>query len=135
MTKLPQRPDFTKAYQKVAEVHNGSASQERAVVIRAALDAARDYIAAVVDREERAISPQVLLDVNEIFTALKEARIEGEIAMLIEPPGMEMPGKYSVLTEHGKFVGEAGQLATTITLIGKALALARPLVEFDDVPE
>lgn len=123
--RLPPRPDFERAYRVVGEVYNGNASQERANVIRATLDTARNYIACVVEREERAIGPQVLLDVNAIFTALKEAGIAGTVAMLVEPPGPALPGQYSVETRFGKLTGEAAQLAETITLLGRALATRR----------
>lgn len=123
---LPPKPDFGDAYEMVRQVYSGAASQDRARVIKGALDAAKAYINAVVEREERDINPWMINDCVAIYIVLKEHGIAGVIRLVEAPEGQGAEGCYSVETIlYGKIVGTAAQLAEVFDLIGRSIERAQ----------
>lgn len=110
----------------VNEVWHGKAGQTRGENLRSYIKQMSEWMQEVVKLEERAASPQLLLDLNQMFQALNANGITGTIAQRVAPPGPGLPGEYSIETEYGKFIGEAAQLANTINLLATGIRANGP---------
>lgn len=119
---LRRPPSLQRGYELADAMEDGLAGQGRAKDLRLLLNGVQEWMRQMAGLEEREFAPQLLVDLYEMFSALKGARIEGVVRLLIVPPGDNLPGQYSVTTEFGKLTGEAAQLANTITLLGRATA-------------
>ncbi len=123
---LRNPPSLAAALHIADQIQQGLGGRARANELRAYVKQAVTWMAAVASQEERDLDPQLLVDINRIFSALGAAGIAGVVRLRVAPPSADLPGEYSVEMDFGKLIGEAAQLANTIDMIGKAMAL-RPV--------
>lgn len=127
-------PSLGVAYQIADDLDNNRTGQTRANGLRSVLRIAEAWMREMAAIESRPVEPQLLVDLEMMYSALRGSDIDGKVEMLVLSPGKDRPGRYKVVTEYGDFLGEGAQLTNTIRLLGEAIAL-RPAPDVDEAQD